>query len=138
MTFLSWGGCSIDRAQNMRDMNRSLEDEAIRSLRAMHREGVIHKDVRLANMLFNPETNGVMVIDFERALLLKQPRRPLAQLVPNKRAWKSEAMDVKKVTGDSSKRSRPHQSFSEDIWLAKTVFLEWNADRCTRVARAPC
>ncbi|KAH7195027.1 hypothetical protein BKA60DRAFT_583946 [Fusarium oxysporum] len=138
MTFLSWGGCSIDRVQNMGDMNRPLEDEAIRSLRAMHREGVIHKDVRLANMLFNPETNGVMVIDFERALLLKQPRRPLAQLVPNKRAWKSEAMDVKKVTGDSSKQSRPLQSFSEDIWLAKTVFLEWNADRCTRVARAPC
>jgi hypothetical protein len=138
MTFLSWGGCSIDRAQNMGDMNKSLEDEAIRSLRAMHREGVIHKDVRLANMLFNPETNRVMMIDFERALLLKQPRRPLAQLVPNKRAWKSVAMDVKKVTGDSSKQSRPLQSFSEDISLAKMVFLEWNANRCTRVARAPC
>ncbi|EXK76918.1 hypothetical protein FOQG_18355 [Fusarium oxysporum f. sp. raphani 54005] len=123
---------------NMGDMNRSLEDEAIRSLRAMHRKGVIHKDVRLENMLFNPETNGVMVIDFERALLLKQPRRPLAQLVPNKRAWKSETMDAKKVTGDSNKRSRSSQSFSEDIWLAKTAFLEWNADRWTRVARAPC
>ncbi|KAK2666719.1 hypothetical protein RAB80_017836 [Fusarium oxysporum f. sp. vasinfectum] len=138
MTFLSWGGCSIDKAQKTGDMDRSLEDEAIRSLRAMHREGVVHKDVRLANMLFNPETNRVMVIDFERALLLGPPRRPLAQLVPNKRAWKSERMDVKKVTGDSSKRSRASQSFSEDIWLAKTVFSEWNADRWTRVARAPC
>ncbi|WKT54427.1 hypothetical protein QSH57_005011 [Fusarium oxysporum f. sp. vasinfectum] len=138
MTFLSWGGCSIDRAQRIGDINRSLEDEAIRSLRAMHREGVIHKDVRLANMLFNPETNRVMVIDFERALLLKPPRRPLAQLVPNKRARKSETMDAKKVTGDSSKRSRASQSFSEDIWLAKTAFLEWKADRWARVARAPC
>ncbi|KAJ0126620.1 G1/S-specific cyclin CCN1 [Fusarium oxysporum f. sp. albedinis] len=139
MTFLSWGGCSIDRAQRIGDMDdRSLEDEAIRSLRAMHREGVIHKDVRLANMLFNPETKGVMVIDFERALLLKPPRRPLAQLVPNKRAWKSETMDAKKVTGDSSKRSWLSQNFSEDIWLAKTAFLEWNAGRWTQVARAPC
>ncbi|QKD56879.2 uncharacterized protein FOBCDRAFT_295617 [Fusarium oxysporum Fo47] len=138
MTFLSWGGCSIDRAQRIGDMDRSLEDEAIRSLRAMHREGVVHKDVRLANILFNPETSGVMVIDFERALLLNPPRRPLAQLVPNKRAWKSETMDAKKVTGDSSKRSRPSQSFSEDIWLAKTAFSEWNADPWTRVARAPC
>ncbi|TXB97277.1 hypothetical protein FocTR4_00012191 [Fusarium oxysporum f. sp. cubense] len=120
------------------DSNRSLEDKAIRSLRAMHREGVVHKDVRLANMLFNPEIKGVMVIDFERALLLKPARRPLAQLVPNKRAWKSETMDAKKATGDSSKRSRASQSFSEDIWLAKTAFLEWNADRWTRVARAPC
>ncbi|KAJ3453860.1 hypothetical protein MRS44_018492 [Fusarium solani] len=39
MTFLSWGGCNIDKAQNIGDINRSLEDEAIRSLRAMHREG---------------------------------------------------------------------------------------------------
>ncbi|KAH8651968.1 hypothetical protein BGZ61DRAFT_500871 [Ilyonectria robusta] len=76
--FLSWGGCSINKAQKIGDINRLLEDKAIRSLRAMHREGVIHKDVRLANMLFNPETNGVMVIDFERALLLKPPRCPLA------------------------------------------------------------
>ncbi|KAH7111552.1 hypothetical protein EDB81DRAFT_925872 [Dactylonectria macrodidyma] len=129
MTFLSWGGCSIDKAQKIGDINRSLEDEAIRSLRAMHREGVIHNDVRLANMLFNPETNGVMVIDFERALLLKPPRRPLAQLVPNKRAWKSEAMDIKKVTGDSSKRIRSSQSFSEDISLAKMAFFEWNVHR---------
>ncbi|EXL90019.1 hypothetical protein FOIG_16705 [Fusarium odoratissimum NRRL 54006] len=119
-------------------LDRSLKDEAIRSLRAMHREGVVHKDVRLANMLFNPETNRVIVIDFEQALLLKPARRPLAQLVPNKRAWKSETMDAKKVTGDSSKRSQASQSFSEDIWLAKTAFLEWNADRWTRVARAPC
>jgi hypothetical protein len=138
MTFLSWGGCSIDNVQKTGDINRSLEDEAIRSLRAMHREGVIHKDVRLANMLFNPETNRVMVIDYERALLLNPPRRPLAQLVPNKRARKSETMDAKKVIGDSSKRSRPSQSFSEDIWLAKTAFSEWNAGRWTRVARAPC
>ncbi|KAH7118371.1 hypothetical protein EDB81DRAFT_848105 [Dactylonectria macrodidyma] len=129
MTFLSWGGCSIDKAQKIGDINRSLEDEAIRSLRAMHREGVIHNDVRLANMLFNPETNGVMVIDFERALLLKPPRRPLAQLVPNKRAWKSETMDIKKVTGDSSKRIRSSQSFSEDISLAKMAFFEWNVHR---------
>ncbi|EXL90242.1 hypothetical protein FOIG_16483 [Fusarium odoratissimum NRRL 54006] len=132
------GGCSINNAQRISDSNRSLEDKAIRSLRAMHREGVVHKDVRLANMLFNPEIKGVMVIDFERALLLKPARRPLAQLVPNKRAWKSETMDAKKATGDSSKRSQASQSFSEDIWLAKTAFLEWNADRWTRVARAPC
>uniref|UniRef100_A0A0D2XL66 Protein kinase domain-containing protein n=1 Tax=Fusarium oxysporum (strain Fo5176) TaxID=660025 RepID=A0A0D2XL66_FUSOF len=44
MTFLSWGGCSIDRAQRIGDTDRPLEDEAIRSLRAMHREGVVHKD----------------------------------------------------------------------------------------------
>ncbi|RSL53812.1 hypothetical protein CEP54_010194 [Fusarium duplospermum] len=126
MTLLSWGGCRIDTAD---DISRPLEDEAIRALRAMHQEGVIHEDVRLANMLFNSETNGVMVIDFDRALLLEPPRGRLAQLVPSKRARKSGAMDVKKVTGDSSKRNRVHGGFSEDIRLAKTAFLEWNARR---------
>ncbi|EEU47541.1 uncharacterized protein NECHADRAFT_36088 [Fusarium vanettenii 77-13-4] len=128
MTLLSWGGCRVDTVD---DMNKSLEDEAIRSLRAMHQEGVIHKDVRLANLLFNSETNGVMVIDFERALLLEPPQRPsLAQLVPKKRAWKSEAMDAKKkVTGGSSKRNRADRGFSEDIWLASTAFMDWNARR---------
>jgi hypothetical protein len=82
-------------------------------------------------MLFNPETNGVVVIDFERALLLELPRRPLSQLVPNKRTWKSGAMDAKRVTGNSGKRIRSSQSFSEDIWLAKTAFLEWNTRRGT-------
>ncbi|RTE73952.1 hypothetical protein BHE90_011614 [Fusarium euwallaceae] len=126
MTFLSWGGCRIDTAD---DMNRPLEDEATRSLRAMHQEGVVHKDVRLPNMLFNSEIKGVMVIDFERALLLEPPQRPLAQLVPRKRARESEGMDVKKVTGGSSKRQRAHGGFSEDIHLAKIAFWEWNA-RC--------
>ncbi|KAJ9417921.1 hypothetical protein QL093DRAFT_2565880 [Fusarium oxysporum] len=124
MTFLSWEGCSIDRAQRIGDTDRPLEDEAIRSLRAMHREGVVHKDVRLANMLFNPETNRVMVIDFERALLLKPPRRPLAQLVPNKRAWKSETMmDAKKVTGDSSRRSQPSQKLFRGYLVGKDGVL---------------
>jgi hypothetical protein len=85
---------------------------------------VIHNDMRVINILFNPETNMAMVIDFKRASLLKPPRRPLAQLVPNKRAWKSKKIDAKKVTGDSSKRIRLSQSLSEDIGLAKTAFLE--------------
>ncbi|KAG6285383.1 hypothetical protein E4U09_007338 [Claviceps aff. purpurea] len=33
-------------------------------------KGVLHRDVGWENVLFNPETKGVMVIDFERADLL--------------------------------------------------------------------
>ncbi|KAH7118405.1 hypothetical protein EDB81DRAFT_848123 [Dactylonectria macrodidyma] len=51
---------------------------AMRSLRAIHQRGVVHRDVRAANVLFNSETNGVMIIDVERALLLEPPRHPLA------------------------------------------------------------
>ncbi|KPM36116.1 hypothetical protein AK830_g10442 [Neonectria ditissima] len=123
MTFLSWAGHPIDPAETTDSEGRLLEDKAVRSLRAMHQEGVIHKDVRIANMLFNAETDGVMMIDFERATLLKPPRRPLGQTVPNKRAWKSEEMGVKKATGDTHNRSQA-RGFPEDILMAKTAFLD--------------
>ncbi|KAK3365077.1 hypothetical protein B0T24DRAFT_537572 [Lasiosphaeria ovina] len=119
MMFLSWGGQSIT-PETVDGEGMLLEEKTVRSLQAMHQEGVVHKDVRVPNMLFNPETNGVMMIDFERALLLpRPPRRPLGQLVPNKRAWKRET-DVKKATGGSQS-----PGFPEDILMAKAVFLDW-------------
>ncbi|KAG6173896.1 hypothetical protein E4U27_006620, partial [Claviceps purpurea] len=45
-------------------------DEGVRALKAVHNEGVLHCDVRWGNVLFNSETKGIMVIDFERAELL--------------------------------------------------------------------
>jgi thiamine kinase-like enzyme len=123
MTFLSWGGSSMAEALNVGETAKSLQNMAIRSLRAIHQEGVIHKDVRLANMLLNREINGVMMIDFERASLLEPPRLPLAQLVPNKRRRKLETMDHKNAAGKSS--DRVTREFSEDIHMAKTVFRDW-------------
>ncbi|KAH6959897.1 hypothetical protein BKA56DRAFT_599767 [Ilyonectria sp. MPI-CAGE-AT-0026] len=70
-----------------------------------------------------------MIIDFERASLLRPPRRPLAQLVPTKRAWEQEIMDVKKATGDSGNQSRSSQGFPEDITMAKTAFLDGKMHR---------
>ncbi|CAG9946282.1 unnamed protein product [Clonostachys rosea f. rosea IK726] len=123
MTFLSWGGSSMAEALNVGETAKSLQNMAIRSLRAIHQEGVIHKDVRLANMLLNREINGVMMIDFERASLLEPPRLPLAQLVPNKRRRKLETMNHKNAAGKSS--DRVTREFSEDIHMAKTVFRDW-------------
>ncbi|KAH7112671.1 hypothetical protein EDB81DRAFT_922641 [Dactylonectria macrodidyma] len=89
MTFLSWGGDDIDEIEITADMRRTLEGKLLGSLRAIHEEGVVHKDVRSANTLVNRETDSVMLIDFERAVLLEAVRRPLAQVVPNKRGWDS-------------------------------------------------
>jgi serine/threonine protein kinase len=46
---------------------------AITSLRALHQEGEIHRDVRFANKLFNREAGRVMMIDFERTSLAGPP-----------------------------------------------------------------
>jgi serine/threonine protein kinase len=54
-------------------------------MKAIHQEGVVHMDARRENILLNPETQGVVIIDFERSRLLSPPRRQLAALEPNKR-----------------------------------------------------
>ncbi|KAG6144698.1 hypothetical protein E4U38_001962 [Claviceps purpurea] len=71
--FLSWGGYCIDRyemAQFEISLER-LEEQAEKTMVSVHDKGVIHQDVRWENILFNPETNGIMMIDFERADLQK-------------------------------------------------------------------
>ncbi|CAG9953436.1 unnamed protein product, partial [Clonostachys rosea f. rosea IK726] len=85
LSFMSWGGVGL------RDIDATGLDEAsvtgmaIRSMKAIHQEGVVHMDARRENTLLNPETRGVMIIDFERSRLLSSPRRQLAALQPNKR-----------------------------------------------------
>lgn len=112
MTFLSWGGRGIC----LRDFGdgdiTELEGKALRSLRAVHEAGVVHRDVRLPNMLLNAEVGGVVLIDFERATIVQEPRRPLAPLSPTKRKRGLEAApDDGKARGE-----RPVAApFSEDL-----------------------
>ncbi|KAG6019106.1 hypothetical protein E4U40_007427 [Claviceps sp. LM458 group G5] len=75
MMFVSWGGilfhvhkAGMDQLETLHDV--PWVDEGVRALRAVHNEGVLHCDVRWGNVLFNSETKGIMVIDFERAELL--------------------------------------------------------------------
>ncbi|KAG6243815.1 hypothetical protein E4U24_005287 [Claviceps purpurea] len=75
MMFVSWGGtlfhvhkAGMDQLEALHDV--PWLDEGVRALKAVHNEGVLHCDVRWGNVLFNSETKGIMVIDFERAELL--------------------------------------------------------------------
>ncbi|CCE29189.1 uncharacterized protein CPUR_02881 [Claviceps purpurea 20.1] len=76
MIFMSWGGFLLDE-----DKMYQLEvlddvawvDEGIEAIDAVHEAGVLHRDVRWANILYNPHTNGIMLIDFERAELFNEP-----------------------------------------------------------------
>ncbi|KAF2254140.1 hypothetical protein BU26DRAFT_379243, partial [Trematosphaeria pertusa] len=42
------------------------------SARAIHNLGVLHKDLEPRNILWSEETGRVMVIDFERAEVVRQ------------------------------------------------------------------
>ncbi|KAI6386420.1 hypothetical protein MCOR24_011298 [Pyricularia oryzae] len=121
ITFMSWGGYDLG-ATDIVGSGEGKLDRAMRSLRAIHELGVAHMDVRGANMLFNAETSGVMMIDFERALLLEAPRPPLVQLVSNKRKRKPDMVDSSKWIRKSGGRGQVSGVFSEDIGLMKMAF----------------
>lgn len=121
MIFLSWGGYEFD-ATGVVNGEGQFKGKAMQSLRAIYQLGVAHKDVRGANMLFNEEVNGVIMIDFERALLLEPLRPPLVQLVPNKRGWRPDTAESIKSVGKSGDRGEASRIFSDEIGLMKIVF----------------
>jgi hypothetical protein len=68
MTFMSFSGDLLSGE------GKHLVSMATTALRAFLEDGVIQKDVRRENTLFDSEVEGVMVIDFERAFLGEKPR----------------------------------------------------------------
>ena len=80
MMFLSWAGEEFLGPDNIpagRDQHE-ITQELIFSIRAIHRAGVLHRDVRAPNICWNAEAGRVMLIDFERSELLEvqPPFRP--------------------------------------------------------------
>lgn len=76
-------------------------------------------------MLFNPETNRIIIIDFERSLLMQAPRRALGQIVPNKRKRSFDALQGKLI-GTSRCEIRYAPDVDEDITSAKSILFELN------------
>ncbi|KAH7009224.1 uncharacterized protein B0I36DRAFT_342604 [Microdochium trichocladiopsis] len=115
LTFLAWGGKSLYEASGT---VHTVEQQVKGSLHAMHQHGVIHNDVRAENILLCRETNGVMMIDFERAVLLELPRPPLARMAPNKRLLQDATGERKR-----HKSRRVTKCFSKDILMASDLFV---------------
>ena len=83
MMFMSFGGPLISRhmnAENRLYVARQVE----RSIQAIHELGVLHRDLMPPNILWSTEAGQAMVIDFERAEVLK-PRIVLGVLSPNRK-----------------------------------------------------
>ncbi|KAG5996018.1 hypothetical protein E4U43_002929 [Claviceps pusilla] len=84
ISFMSYGGICLSNICSQ-ERQPSLLEMATESVHAIHREGVIHMDVALRNMLYSAETQHVMLIDFERSEIRPRIQRKLAPLSPNKR-----------------------------------------------------
>ncbi|KAI0115079.1 hypothetical protein F4814DRAFT_305700 [Daldinia grandis] len=111
MMFLSWGGATDESVT---------AEEVKRCLGTIHRAGVIHRDVRWANVLRNPQTHKVMMIDFERSII-KPMQRPLSQVAPNKRVW-GHGRDMEKGKDRSCGETRHEIGFRDDILAADGEF----------------
>ncbi|KAJ6779701.1 hypothetical protein PWT90_07312 [Aphanocladium album] len=77
---MSWGGEKASEAE-LPDLAR----EARRSSQAIWAEGVDHNDERAANQLWNDERQQVMIVDFDKAILLSKPRNRLLLEVTGER-----------------------------------------------------
>ncbi|KAG8407729.1 hypothetical protein J3459_018400 [Metarhizium acridum] len=124
LSFMSWAGVGL-RDIHAADLNEaSLTEMAIQSMKAIHQEGVVHKDARRENMLFNPETRRVMIIDFERSRLLSPPRRQLAALGPNNRQRIRDTRGkIKAVSRPSGVKSQLELGFLHDIAGVRGAFM---------------
>ncbi|CAG9937431.1 unnamed protein product [Clonostachys rosea f. rosea IK726] len=92
MLLMSWAGELATKAGELVD----LTTETARSLRMVRGEGVVHDDLREANLLWNEERGRVMVIDFDSADLIPLPKpKQMSRLSKRKRTWAGYQSDVR-------------------------------------------
>ncbi|KAF2194998.1 hypothetical protein K469DRAFT_648552 [Zopfia rhizophila CBS 207.26] len=100
MMFLSFGGNRI--SQHFTTENRPYITQQVDcSARAIHDLRVLHKDLMPRNMLWNEETGQVMVIDFERAEVVK-PRTVLGVISANRKRKRGSDASLAKQEEDGS------------------------------------
>ncbi|KAI1119449.1 hypothetical protein F5Y14DRAFT_395319 [Nemania sp. NC0429] len=120
LCLLSWGGLSLGDSQHPDRL--ALRTMAVEAMKAIHQQGVVHKDARYENTLFNPQTGRIMLIDFERSQFVDISRSTLSPLEPNKRRrvqdWKGRTKSVR----DSSGNDLPPRN--RDDFLADLAGLE--------------
>lgn len=96
-------------------------DQVKSCLAKIHQAGVIHRDVRELNVLVHPSTHDMMIIDFERASLLKRPRQALGSLAPNKRG-RTEGDVGNNKSRDGSARDSHEGDIGQDLAMVQGMW----------------
>ena len=92
MLFLSWAGRSL--RQHLTLKNKAvIFDQVTDTLRALHKQSVLHTDVELRNWLWDEQRDCLMLVDFERAEI--RVRSPLGALSPNRKRNRGEEIKFK-------------------------------------------
>ncbi|KAK2744192.1 hypothetical protein FQN55_006876 [Onygenales sp. PD_40] len=72
MMFMSWAGQSLHSKDYGSDVN--IEFQQQRSIEELAAAGLVHDDLRRANLVWNQERQRVMVIDFDQSSIIRSPR----------------------------------------------------------------
>lgn len=120
LCLLSWGGLGLGNVEH--PDGSTVQAMAVKAMRAIHQQGVVHKDARYENILFNPQTKRIMLIDFERSELVDMVLPTLAPLRPNKRRRVQDWKGRTKAVGGSSGADLPPRVW--DAFLADLSGVE--------------
>ena len=111
LMLLSWSGECLGH-KTLEGIDRpTWKSDLVSAVDAIHAAGVVHRDLRTYNLLWNEELKRVMVIDFERAQIVKGLRRVLSPCSPNRerkrpRMAKTDSeeniVDVNDMTNDEA------------------------------------
>ena len=120
---LSWAGKCLDDSTAAPSTDRQTwTSDLVCAVNAIHRAGVLHQDIRMPNLLWNEETKRVMVIDFERAEIVKAQavRQALAPISPNRKRKRALTSGAKEVGADNHML----EMMKEDPRIRNQVYLE--------------
>ncbi|EDN10039.1 conserved hypothetical protein [Histoplasma mississippiense (nom. inval.)] len=105
MLLMGWAGESIENVKDKEVLSREIS----RSKKEIRMLGVVHKDLRSANMLWNDELRRVLIIDFHRSDIDRRPmkkrvgslKRPLHQVGMSKRPCNNNGL-TGRISGSQS------------------------------------
>jgi hypothetical protein len=116
MMFLSFGGFPLRLP-----IPRTLADNAICGLHAIHQLGVLQGDPAARNILVHPDRPGITWIDFERAEFVR-PRAVLGILSPNRKRKLGRSHEEGKCqNGKTSKKTPASEIGQAKMELARLV-----------------
>jgi len=127
LMLLSWAGKCLDGSKTATGTDgQRWTSDLVHAVNAIHGAGVLHRDIRMPNLQWNEETKRVMVIDFERAEIVKAVRRALLPMSPNrkrKRTLGAKEGDGKDNMADTMKEDPTMRlRVALDILAARMMF----------------
>lgn len=116
--FMAWGGRVLVKKRERK--NEKYSRGLRHALQAIHKRGVVHTDIRPANVLWDDKTERLMIIDFERASIDDELHSDLAPFihVPKRR---SKRIKLRKQATKTEGSSDEIELEVNDQWLYSQV-----------------